>query len=611
MWDKSARRRIGGRLTLLAIATIFTLAIVAGEANAIGTYIIPPSISVSPSPALTGQQITITGHYFNVSASTVTGSFGDGSNYQGAVIQSDGTFTITHTYLIAGTYTITAGDSKGDSATRTLTVNQGPATIIISPDTVAYGKSLRVTCYGFKPQQQVTVTGMHGGAHQGMSSKLAQFNANATGIMDCTIPMIYPDLIALKASDGTSTTSAVPVTVIPPTLTVSPNPGTNGQYVTFTGNGYIPGHGVTLKCDGLWTNGGAPVALDSSGGFTVTSTAIAVGTFPLTVYDENNYLLSTTSLTIVPASTPVAKISLSPNPATIGGQVTITGSVTPAGTVKSMVLYKDGQSTGIPIDILQNGNINTVISTSVITNHAGTYDVYLVTSSCHSNDVSLTVTEPMAYAPSISVSPNEITAGEAVQITGQHFNPAIPQGKTYDYAHIFFNGNNNLDMLIQSDGTISYPYSQLAAGSYTIYATDDWGEQTAPVQLTVNPAQTSTPVVTPVVTPDVTPDVTPIVTPITTPAPESPTPAAGENQPGQTATAEPDNPGTGVLNATGSVTAQATPATTGNANTTTIGQNSGSSPLPGIWVLGAAGVLALIGLTCLGATLILLSRKKG
>ena len=70
-------------LTLLAIAMIFMLIIVAGDSCAIGGKL-SPYITASPSPALTGQAVTITGHSFNVSASAATGSFGDGSNYRGS-----------------------------------------------------------------------------------------------------------------------------------------------------------------------------------------------------------------------------------------------------------------------------------------------------------------------------------------------------------------------------------------------------------------------------------------------------------------------------------------------------------------------------------------------
>ena len=223
---------------------VILLSVTAGQGYCLGRTV-PPSLSVSPNPAWAGHMVTITGHNFNVS------TFGTGSVsiYTEDTppfsenLKSDGSFSTTHTYTMPGTYTITAKDSKGNSASTTLTVTA--PTLSINPSSFRVGDTVSITGQNYPTGTPLLfhIDNQLPSIYLPASSVDASGSLSYQGRTWDVFGYLYPGnhKISVSGSDP------VLVTVGPmPAPSISPNPVLRGKQVKVTGQSVEKGAKVSL-----------------------------------------------------------------------------------------------------------------------------------------------------------------------------------------------------------------------------------------------------------------------------------------------------------------------------------------------------------------------------
>src|SRR5437879_972833 len=137
-------------------AVFSSLFLIGGIAHAQTT----PTLTASPSTVAAGNVVTFTGTGFNPSQTITLSSSGTGTSIASTTSDTAGAFSVSWTVpagTAAGTYTITAADQSGLTASTTLTVTSSSAFLSVSPTSVTAGQPVTFTGSGFNPSQTVTL----------------------------------------------------------------------------------------------------------------------------------------------------------------------------------------------------------------------------------------------------------------------------------------------------------------------------------------------------------------------------------------------------------------------------------------------------------------------
>lgn len=335
------------------------------------------SLSSSQGSSTFGQSVTLTATVSATGNGSVVPSgsisFADGTTVLGAAtIDNTGKATLTTATLSVGSHSITAsysGDTDfltSSSAPVQQTVSKGNTTTSISasPNPSVFGQAVVLTVTvspsGTAGVPSGTVSFSDGNTPLGTATLdnngKATLTVTSLGVGSHTITASY-------VGDGNFNPSTVPAAgaisqVVNQSSTIttvssSANPSVFGQVVVLTasvspsgGGGGVPSGTITFM-DGSAVLGKA--TLDSTGAGTLTTSALAVGSHPISaVYAGSTNYLSSTSGTVTQSvsknSVSVALTSV-PNPSTFGQAVTFTvqvlpsspggapGTATPTGTI--------------------------------------------------------------------------------------------------------------------------------------------------------------------------------------------------------------------------------------------------------------------------------------
>ncbi len=320
--------------------------------------------------------------------------------------------------LSAGTYTVVVTDSKGCTATATVTLTQPPVV------TATISGSTNVLCSG---GNNATATVTAGGGTPGYTylwSPSNQTNATATGLSAGTYTVTVTD-----ANGCTATTTVIIIQPSPVTATitastgVSCNGGANGS-ATVVGGGGTPGYTYS------WNPGGNTNA---------TATGLSAGTYTVTVKDANG-CTGTTTVTITQPTPVTATITATVNDLCNGGangSATVTaGGGTPGYSYNWTPIGGTG-STGTGLT-------------------AGTYTVTVTDSKGCTATTTVTITEPTPVTATITATTN-------VSCNGQNNGSATVTagGGTPGYKYSWS----------PSGGTASTA-TGLSANTYTVTVTD-------------------------------------------------------------------------------------------------------------------------------------------
>ncbi len=312
------------------------------------------ALTSSANPSTFGAGITLT--------ATVTGqtpggtvTFMDGATTLGTGTITAGVATFTSSTLSVASHSITVvygGDLNNAGSTSTAVtqvVNQAVSTATLSssanPSTFGASITLTATVTGQTPSGSVTF--MDGATALGsgtLANGVATLSVSSLSVASHSITVVY----AGDTNNASSTSAALTQVVNPATsattLASSLNPSTYGQSVTWTASvtGKTPSGTVTFKDGGAVLGTGTLAGTGNTRTATITSSNRVVGSHSMTaVYEGDGNNISSTSAalsqTVNKVTASVSGLVITPNPVTIGQNITFTASVTgvnPTGTVR-------------------------------------------------------------------------------------------------------------------------------------------------------------------------------------------------------------------------------------------------------------------------------------
>jgi len=330
-------------------------------------------LASSLNPSGHGAEVTFTATV-TADGSTPVGTvelFDDTTSLGNATLNGAGVATLSTSTLTVGTHPVKAvySGSPAFAASTSAVLDQVVEQTPLTATATSLGSSVNPSVSGQSVELTSTVTGA-GGTPTGSvqfrdgAKVLGSGTVDGTGTATLTTDSLAVgdhDLTAVYGGDDTfeTSTSAVLVQVVNPAATAtavasSKNPSKDGQSVTFTVQ-------VTAVDPGAGTPGGTveirdgatsldTLTLDGSGKATYATSALTVGTHPITaVYSGDASFVSSTSPSLeqVVEETPLTQtataVTSSKNPSAYGETVTFTATVTaegatPAGTVE----FRDG-----------------------------------------------------------------------------------------------------------------------------------------------------------------------------------------------------------------------------------------------------------------------------
>ena len=268
------------------------------------------------------------------------------------------------------------------------------------------------------------------------------------------------------------------------TLSVNPNPGTQGQSITLTasvsGTAGSPTGSVTFM-EGTSPVAGCNAAAIFNGTATCVTSAIVAGTHTITAQyggdaSYNAKASAATSLTVsIEKVTPAVALASSLNPSVTGQAISLTVSVTGSnGTATGSVTFRDGTTpiTGCAPVALASGSASCTTSAlatgthSIAADYAGDVEYNAATS----NTVTQTVNAPSKAAASIAVTStaNPSTVNQAVTLQAAVSGSAgTPTGTVS-----FLDGGTTLSgcatLTLSASASASCTTNTLAPGAHTI-----------------------------------------------------------------------------------------------------------------------------------------------
>ncbi|MGU3643928.1 Ig-like domain repeat protein [Microbacterium sp. C23T] len=220
------------------------------------------------------------------------------------------------------------------------------------------------------------------------------------------------------------------------TLTSSVNPSVFGDSVTFTAtvtSGGSPVTGGTVS----FTDGATPLAsnvpVDPNGMATFTTSALGVGTHPLTATYSGTPAYATSSGSVdqvVGLASTTTAITSSLNPSLAGQAVTFTATVTSGGspvTAGTISFADAGSPLGGPVTVDMNGSAT--LTTSVLT--AGTHPISATYSGTAALATSSGSVDQEVLTPAVSVAggPYAVAEGDSLALNGTGSSP----GAVYEW----------------------------------------------------------------------------------------------------------------------------------------------------------------------------------
>jgi PKD repeat protein len=319
----------------------------------------PPeaSLSISPNPAQTGQQVSFDG-------SASSDAEGPIAKYEWD-LDGNGTFetdsgtnpTVTQSYPTARTLDVRlrVSDEAGNKTTtlRTVTVtNRGPTS------------SFTATPSSVVKNQTVSFDGSASSDPDGTIAKYEwdldgngsfETNTGTTATTSRSYPAAGNVEVKLRVTDNegaisSTSTKTVTVNTLAPTasFTATPNPANTGQSVSFNGAGSSDTDGKIAKFEwDLDGNGSFETNTGTTATTSKTYATAATVTVGLRVTDDDGLTNTTTRTLTINNRLPTASFTVSPSPANTAQTVTLNGSGSsdPDGTIAKYEWDLDGNGT--------------------------------------------------------------------------------------------------------------------------------------------------------------------------------------------------------------------------------------------------------------------------
>ncbi len=371
-------------------------AVVASVTVATATFVLTPSLSVSPTSGPVGTSLTFDAYGFG-SARPINITSSLGTACSGTTL-SDGSYSCSYSLPSApsGSYTFTALDSLGNEATVSFGVG---AVLSVTPAKGPVGTPIAFLATGFAASTSMTIGWSGGTVCMGTTGPAGRFSCNTT------MPAAPLGATPFTATAGPSTSATFTVV---PSLAVSPASGGAGTSATFYGKGFPATTGVTVSWSGPTT---CSATTQGNGSFSCavaipSDTAGAVYVF--TARDDAGDQ-ATVSFTVVTGLT----VTPAHGPATT--TVTFHGSNF-AASVAVTVSWSGGTACP-PTTTLANGSFS--CSFTIPSGTAG--GPYNFTASGGGKSVSA-----LFVVTYLSATPNGLEAGDTVTLSGGGFEASAP-----------------------------------------------------------------------------------------------------------------------------------------------------------------------------------------
>jgi len=415
------------------------------------------ALAASPNPAVAGQSVLLTA---SVSPTPVGSPLGSVSFYNGATLlgssnlDSSGIATFATSSLAVGADSLIAiysgnvsfAASTSSLYTETITsVTSTTTALTATPNPATVGQSIALTATvtpvpvapGLaRPRVPEEESSLGSVSFFFGETLLGSGNLNSSGVATLattSLPAGADHLTAVYSGDNgfaTSTSSIFTETITAPTsttttLTTAPNPAQAGQSVTLTATISPPptgsSPGTVSFYDGDTLLGAGNVSSAGVAVFSITTLPAGANTLTAVYSGNSSFATSTSSGVTQTVTTAIATTTIltaSPNPASSGGAVTFTVSVSPAptGTALGTVSFYSG-STLLGTASVNSSGVATFTSTTLATGALSITAVYSGnTGFAGSTSASLTETVSTTYTVSAPPAPVTVTEGGSVEI---------------------------------------------------------------------------------------------------------------------------------------------------------------------------------------------------
>ena len=485
--------------------TDFTTSTSAALSQTVNQSATTSSIASSANPSVFGQSVTFTATVAaNAPGSGIpTGTvlFKDGATTLGAgSLDGSGQTTFSTSALSVGSHSITivyGGDTNyttSASSALSQTVNQSATTssVASSANPSVFGQSVTFTATvaASAPGAGIptgTVTFNDGATTLGTGtldgSGQTTFSTSALSIGSHSITVVYADDTNFTTSTSSALSQTVNQSATTSSVASSANPSVFGQSVTFTATvaANAPGSGtptgtVTFM-DGSTSLGTG--TLDGSGQTTLSTSALSVGSHPITIVygGDTNFTTSTSSSlsqTVNQAAT-TSLVASSANPAVFGQSVTFTATVAAsapgAGIPTGTVIFMDGV-TSIGSGTL-DGSGQTTLSTSALSVGSHSITVVYAGDTNFTTSTSSTLTQTVnqsATTTGVASSAAPSVVGQSVTFTAT-VSATAPGSGTSTGTVTFEDGSTVLGTdSLNGSGIATFSISSLVLGSHSITA---------------------------------------------------------------------------------------------------------------------------------------------
>jgi len=465
-----------------------------GHTTTVGLTVAPPrAITVSPASGNAGSMVTVSGSGFAANE-TVTLAFDANPTYSvkaqatAAGLLPATTFTIPAVSGTGAHSIVASGEASGHTATAGLTVTPGPGVaapaISVSPESVNVGSMVTVSGGGFAANEPVTLSF---DANPAYSSKV---QATAAGLLPATAFTVPPasgtgahSITATGATSGRKATAGL--TIVQVTIVLSPASDNPGAMVTVSGSGFAANETVTLAFDGNLTYSSKAQAT-AAGLLPATAFAIpavsGAGAHAVVATGATSGRKATAGLTVTPAPSSAATLTVAPGATTRGGAVSVSGGgFTPNEAVDLTI---DGVPT--PLTTLHADASGALPATTITIPYAATVGAHTLTARGATSGKTATAALTLnAVTATLTVTPASSARGGAVTVSGGGFaageSVTITIDGVSDPLAIARAGATGL----LSPTSLTIPYTA-TVGAHTLTATGEVSgrKATAPLTLT-------------------------------------------------------------------------------------------------------------------------------
>ena len=228
-------------IAAIYLTSVFVVPIGASAFSASSLASTTPKVVLRPFTVVAGKSVKVTGTHFTATDS-VSVSFNGGTVATGTVNSTGGFVAnfVVPSGTATGSYTVTAKDSSGVTASNTLSVTTTSTKLTLKVTATAHrdGATATVSGNNFLPSTTVTVT------FRGDVVGTATTNSSGGFTLTFVVQHAPAGTFFISATDGTNTIAKS--FTVSAFITVSPNVAAPGAMVTVNGTGFAQNAPITL-----------------------------------------------------------------------------------------------------------------------------------------------------------------------------------------------------------------------------------------------------------------------------------------------------------------------------------------------------------------------------